>query len=53
MKTSTRIIDYYFKCCIVGQKYKNNTSGRKRRKSGFQVPPTYLHLEVDLGVDYY
>jgi hypothetical protein len=31
METSRRIVDYDLKCCMVGQKCKNNITGRKQR----------------------
>src|SRR4030042_6657194 len=40
--------DYRVKCGIWDQKLKSMTSGRKRGKSGLQVPPN-VHSKIALG----
>ena len=48
---STGIKDYHLKGCMVDHKCKINVSGRKRWKSGLQVPPTKCGDRVVAKVD--
>jgi hypothetical protein len=44
MVTSTRIIDYDLKCCMMGQKCKNDISGRSSFSKENFVPLADLSL---------